>query len=98
MMSTDDPVPRLLEALAEANTWPERFKAQLEAGADILLICEDQKRVLEGIQLIRKKMIQGGISMKRLQQSVERLMKAKSRFLGKRKRVSLEEVRAYFSC
>jgi hypothetical protein len=35
MMSTDDPVPRLLEALSEAKTWPERFKAQLEAGADI---------------------------------------------------------------
>ena len=72
--------------------------AAFEAGADILLICEDQKSVLEGIQLIRKKMIQGGISMKRLQQSVERIMKAKSRFLGKRKKVSLEEIRAYFSC
>jgi hypothetical protein len=35
MMSTDDPVPRLLEALSEAKTWPERFKAQLEGGADI---------------------------------------------------------------
>jgi len=35
MMSKDDSVPRLLEALAEAKTWPERFKAQLEAGADI---------------------------------------------------------------
>jgi hypothetical protein len=26
-MSTDDSVPRLLEALSEAQTWPERFKA-----------------------------------------------------------------------
>lgn len=35
MMSEDDSLPQLLEALAEAKTWPERFKAQLEAGANI---------------------------------------------------------------
>jgi beta-N-acetylhexosaminidase len=72
--------------------------ASFRAGADILLICEDQKSVLEGIQVLKKKMIQGDIPLKRLQQSVERIMKAKSRFLKNQKRVSLEEVRAYFSC
>ena len=46
MMSKDDSVPRLLEALAEAKTWPERFKAQLEAGADIRHeISEASKRI-----------------------------------------------------
>lgn len=45
-MSTDDPVPRLLEALAEAKTWPERFQARLEGGADIHHeISEADKRI-----------------------------------------------------
>jgi beta-N-acetylhexosaminidase len=71
--------------------------ASFAAGADILLICKDQNSVLESIQILKKKMIQGEIPLKRLQQSVERIMKTKSRFLKNQKKVSHEEVQAYFA-
>jgi hypothetical protein len=46
VMSADDPVSRLLEALSEAKTWPERFQVRLEAGADIRHeISESDKRI-----------------------------------------------------
>ncbi len=50
MMPTDDPVPRLLEALSEAKTWPERFKAQLEAGADIRHEISEAGKRIEQLQ------------------------------------------------
>jgi beta-N-acetylhexosaminidase len=71
--------------------------ASFAAGADILLICKDQNSVLESIQILKKKMIHGEIPLKRLQRSVERIMKTKSRFLKNQKKVSPEEVRAYFA-
>jgi hypothetical protein len=61
------------------------------------LICEDQTRVLEGIEILRMKVIRGEISGHRLHQSLGRIMKAKSGFLEKTKKVSIKEVRAYFS-
>ena len=71
--------------------------ASFEAGADILLICEDQKYVLEGIEILRKKLLRNEISIRRLQASVARIMKAKARFLEDVKKVSIEEVGAYFN-
>jgi beta-N-acetylhexosaminidase len=71
--------------------------ASFEAGADILLICHDQDRVLESIHTLRNKLIKEDVTYERLHQSLERIMKAKSRFLGKMKKVSLKEVEAYFA-
>ena len=69
--------------------------AAFEAGADILLICQDQSIVLEGIKILRQKLLQDEISIKRLYQSVERINMAKTRFLKKRKKALLEDVRAW---
>ena len=70
--------------------------AAFEAGADILLICKDQNLVLESLNILRRKLIRDEIPFQRLEQSVGRIMKAKSRFLKKIKKVSIEEVREYF--
>ncbi len=70
--------------------------AAFKAGADILLICKDQNLVSESLNMLRGKLIKGEIPFQRLEQSVERIMKLKSRFLKKIKKVSLEEVREYF--
>ena len=67
-----------------------------QAGADILLICEDQTGVAESITLLRKKIIRGEISGSRLHESLGRIRKAKSKFLKKQRKVSLKKVRAYF--
>ena len=67
-----------------------------EAGADILLICEDQNSVIESIDAFREKVLKGQITFRRVHQSIERIMKAKSRFLANLKKVSIEEVKAYF--
>ena len=93
LILTDD-----LEMGAIKKKWgvPEGAVASFEAGSDVLLICEDQTWVLESIEILRKKIMQGEISGHRLQQSLERIMKAKSRFLKKSKKVSIKEVSNYF--
>jgi beta-N-acetylhexosaminidase len=67
-----------------------------EAGADILLICQDQDKVLEGIKTLRDTFVRGDIPWKRLRQSLSRIKEAKSRFLGQMRKASLDEVGAYF--
>ena len=76
---------------------PAGALAAFNAGADILLICQDQKMVLESIKLLRQELLKGEISSHRLHQSIERIMAAKASFLKKPKKVSLKEVRKYFS-
>jgi beta-N-acetylhexosaminidase len=75
LIITDD-----LEMGAIANQWdvPEGAAKAFEAGADILLICKDQKNVLESIHLIRRKVLQGEITHQRLDQSVKRINKVRS--------------------
>ena len=90
---TDD-----LEMGAIKKKWgvAEGAVASFEAGADILLICEDQREVLKSIESLRGKIIRGEISVRRLRESVGRIMKTKSRFLKNIKKVSIKDVRAYF--
>jgi beta-N-acetylhexosaminidase len=93
LILTDD-----LEMGAIKKEWgvAEGAVASFEAGADILLICEDQSEVLKSIEILRRKVILGDISGRRLHQSIGRIMKAKSRFLKKPKDVSIKKVRTYF--
>jgi len=71
--------------------------ASFEAGADIILICQDQEIVMECMQKFRREVLQGNIPMGRVEQSVGRIMKAKSRFLGNWEKTSLEETSTYFA-
>ena len=93
LIMTDD-----LEMGAIEKKWgvAEGAVASFEAGADILLICGDQDRVLESIEILKGKLIRGEIPFQRLRQSLDRIKKTKARFLKKTKRVSLEEVHTYF--
>ena len=90
---TDD-----LEMGAIKKKWgvAEGAVASFEAGADILLICENQSEILESIDCLRGKIIRGEISAHRLHESLGRIMKTKSRFLKNIKKVSIKEVKAYF--
>ncbi len=74
----------------------EGSAAAFDAGADILLICEDQDRVLESIERMRDRLLRGEIPFQRFQLSLDRIKKTKHRFLKKVEMVSLEEVRGYF--
>lgn len=67
-----------------------------EAGADILLICKDQKNVLGSIGLIRESLIRGDISIQRLEESHERINKIRSRFLSRDVGISLARIKTYF--
>ena len=93
LLITDD-----LEMGAIQKGWgvAQGAAVSFEAGADILLICQDQSKVLESIKALRGGLIRGEIQFQRLHQSLERIMKAKTVFLKKEKRASLEEIRVYF--
>ncbi len=71
--------------------------ASFEAGADILLICENQENVIEGIDLLRKKMLKSEISMDRLMESIERIKTAKSFYLDTKKKISPAGIKKYFN-
>ena len=70
--------------------------AAFEAGSDLLLICEDQTQVIEGMKILRDHLLRKKIPLKRLHQSVRRVMAAKARFLDKESGISLERVKSYF--
>jgi beta-N-acetylhexosaminidase len=94
LVITDD-----LEMGAIAKHWgiAEGAAAAFEAGADILLICENQNRVLEGIELLRRRLLQGEISSQRLDQSNERIMKLRSDLLDRREWVLTGNIKEYFN-
>ena len=75
LIITDD-----LEMGAIAEHWhvAEGAAKAFEAGADILLICKEQRNVLESIHLLRSKLLQGEITSERLSQSVKRINKVRS--------------------
>jgi len=90
---TDD-----LEMGAIAGDWSVADGAlkSFQAGADILLICKDQSRVRESLDLMRLAFAKGTISTERLAQSLERIRKIKTKFLGNQKEISLASVKEYF--
>ncbi len=94
LIITDD-----LEMGAIAKHWgiAEGAAAAFEAGADILLICEDQKNVLEGIELLRRRLLQEEIPFQRLDQSNERIMKVRSNLLERREWVLTANIEKYFN-
>jgi beta-N-acetylhexosaminidase len=93
LIITDD-----LEMGAIARHWgvAKGALASFEAGADILLICERQENLLESLTLIRSRLLRDEISFRRLDQSIERIMQARSRFLGHGEEISLTRVEEYF--
>ncbi len=70
--------------------------ASFEAGADILLICENQNAVKESIRLMGEKLANGEIPKQRLDESLQRVKRTKSVFLEKAEKVSISDVRDYF--
>jgi beta-glucosidase-like glycosyl hydrolase len=68
-----------------------------EAGADILLICENRKNVMDSIELIRRKLLKNEITMERLMESIERIKTVKTLYLGKKRRISVAGIKKYFS-
>jgi beta-N-acetylhexosaminidase len=87
-----------LEMGAIAREWSVADGAlqAFQAGADILLICKDQSHVHESLNLMRRVLAEGTISTERLAQSIERIRKMKTKFLGNREEISLATVREYF--
>jgi beta-N-acetylhexosaminidase len=93
LIITDD-----LEMGAIAEHWgvAEGAAAAFEAGADILLICEDQKNVLGSLELIRSKLLRSEIPFQRLNASHERILKVRSTLLDRKEWISLGNVKRYF--
>jgi beta-N-acetylhexosaminidase len=66
------------------------------AGADILLVCKEQQYLLDGIDLMRKKILSGEVREERLDQSVSRILKMKKKYLKGIKKIPLKKVETYF--
>jgi len=83
-------------AISKNTGVPEGSVASFKAGADILLICEDQQKVVESLELMRKKILSNEITMARLLESIGRISTAKLKYLHLRKEISMADLRAYF--
>ena len=93
LIMTDD-----LEMGAIAGQGPvaEAAVQAFHAGADILLICKDQVNVMEGFRRLKERPATGRILKEQVVRSLERVKRAKTRFLKNKKEVSLAAVKAYF--
>jgi beta-N-acetylhexosaminidase len=93
LIITDD-----LEMGAIDKKWGAAQGASLafEAGSDLLLICENQEKIIDGIKILRNNINNGRIPLQRLEGSVRRINTAKSRISETLKETSLEEVKKYF--
>jgi beta-N-acetylhexosaminidase len=93
LIITDD-----LEMGAIINEWSvaEGALYAFRAGADILLICEHQDETRNGIELLRSMVLRDEISRTRLNQSIERINKARKRFLKGKKKICFADVNRYF--
>ena len=93
LIITDD-----LEMGAITEHWgvAEGAAAAFKAGADVLLICEDQKNVLGSLELIRSKLLQSEIPFQRLNASHERILKVRSILQDRKEWISLGNVKRYF--
>ena len=83
-------------AIAKERGLPEGAADALEAGIDLLLVCESQSLLLESIELIRDKILKGDIPYERLEKALERINNYKTRFLYPRKKIALKAVKEYF--
>jgi beta-N-acetylhexosaminidase len=83
-------------AIAEERGVAEGSVAAFKAGADILLICEDQSKVLESITFIRDRILQQEISGNRLNESIARIKKVRSKLPRPGTRVPLKSIEKYF--
>jgi beta-N-acetylhexosaminidase len=93
LIITDD-----LEMGAIRKGWgvSEGALSSFRAGADILLVCENQKNFLKALAVIREKTLREQIPPERLSQSLQRIMAAKSKFINTKERILLKNVREYF--
>ena len=83
-------------AIAKHKELPEASAEAFKAGVDILLICSNQRLVINCIENIRDKVLRGQIPEERLQKSLERIEKHKKQFLSRYKKTSLGAVENYF--
>lgn len=83
-------------AIAEERPVVEGAVMAFSAGADILLICKDQNNVSESIRFMRSELARGGVRPESLARSLERIKRAKSKFLLQGEKVSLDRVEDYF--
>ncbi|MBW2207976.1 MAG: beta-N-acetylhexosaminidase [Deltaproteobacteria bacterium] len=68
-----------------------------ESGVDVLLICKEQKYILESLDLIKTRILKGAIPLQRLQQSFERIGKRRKGLLKEWEKISIPGVREYFN-
>lgn len=83
-------------AIAKQQGVAEGACKAFQAGADVLLVCKDQKNVVDSIRLLRNRLLEEEIKLGRLVQSLERIEETKSRFLRPFQKISTAEVREYF--
>ena len=82
-------------AISKESGLPQGAADAFEAGVDLLLICSNQSHLLSSMELIRDKVLKEDIPYERLERSLERIAKYKSRFLYPPKKISLEAVKEF---
>lgn len=68
------------------------------AGCDVLLICKDQERVMTAMQAMERAVLDGRITQERLEQSLARVARLKTRYLHPCKPVTISEARLVVGC
>jgi beta-N-acetylhexosaminidase len=83
-------------AIASGSGVVDGAMEAFQAGADILLICAKQELVRKSMERLRTMLITGEIALERFRESLDRVAKAKARFLKTVSTLSTQELVEYF--
>jgi beta-N-acetylhexosaminidase len=84
-------------AIARGKTTGDAALEAFLAGADILLICKDQARVLEAMHAMRDAVLRDQALLQRLNRSLARVEAAKARLASSNILASIKAVKGYFA-
>ncbi len=73
-------------AISRGSSVVEGAVKAFQAGADILLICENQRHVIKSMERLQTMLLAGEITIQRLRRSLDRIVHAKTRFLKKQQK------------
>jgi beta-N-acetylhexosaminidase len=84
-------------AISKTAGVTEGAVASFRAGADLLLICENQQKVVESIESMGREVLSGKIKMSRLHESLDRINSLRLNYSQPGKEISLAGTRKYFN-
>ncbi|MDE2485159.1 MAG: beta-N-acetylhexosaminidase [candidate division NC10 bacterium] len=88
----------LMQGIADSTPPGEAAVRCLDAGGDLMLICQDEAAQRQALHAVTEAVETGRLSEARVRVSCDRIAKAKAQYLRRKRAASAEEIRAVVGC